>query len=164
TWSRGTPDARSPSPTSRSLSYICAVSRWRWPSRSACSTMRAHTRPRNSHVPSPIAGIFAPLPSITCMVCPVVDNPISRTDQPSTAAQAAATSDFCRPLRQRRIGELRRPRDQREQCAGGPARQPLPLLPIPTRVERDTELGRELFLSQSVPQAEFAHLRRRSAA
>src|SRR4029453_13977951 len=76
------PDARTPSPTSRSLSYICAVSIWRYPIRMACSVRRAQSRPRKAHVPSPRIGILKPLASPVCiallLVFAIMGRPLSR--------------------------------------------------------------------------------------
>src|SRR6266700_1687038 len=132
---RATPEARTASPTSRSLSYISAVSTCRYPSRNARSTTRAQTRPRRSQVPSPTNGMRAPFTLITCMIVP---------------AGGLWSPDLLRELGrgQHREGQIRRPVEHFEQRARGPARRALALLPIAHRLDRHPDPGGEFRLGQ----------------
>ena len=60
TSSRGTPAARSPRPTPRSLPYAWAVSTWRYPLSIARATAVSAPASSSGQVPRPMTGISAP--------------------------------------------------------------------------------------------------------
>src|ERR1700754_418753 len=106
--------------------------------------MRAQVRPRSSHVPSPMEGIFAPLASTYCM------NPL--TDARIMSLRSA-------------LGEggkhhLGRMRDDGEQRAGWTARRSLALFPVPDGLDGNAEPRGELLLRQPRAATEVAHFDR----
>src|SRR5262249_9341860 len=164
---RGTREARRPSPTSRSLSYISAVSMWRSPRRRACSTMRAQVRPLSSQVPSPIAGILAPLASTKCMNGKLAqDRPIMPWAHHNTneIEESGLAVGYESGFRQRRKDHVGGMRDHRQQRPRRTARSTLALLPVPDGFDGNAEPRGELLLGELRATAQVAHLRRSTRA
>ena len=131
--------ARRPSPTSRSWSDISAVSMWRSPSASACSTTRAQTQPRKSQVPSPSGGMPAPLAS-------TAGTAASRSScRPSSARRQARRFGTCYGglAPRHRKGGSRRPFDDLQQRASRSTRRAFALFPVAHDFDRHTDPRRE---------------------
>ena len=137
-------------------------------------------RPRNSQVPSPMAGILAPLASTNCIMashgwigddetasvalCRAGDRAANRALAAHRVPTRARASDLQARGRQGREHRFRRVRDHREQRPGRAARQPLALLPVADGFDRHAQPGCKFHLGQPRAQPQIANRRQCASA